>query len=202
MNSKLSRSAFEREHRRLSMQCEKNTIGPLAIIIITISLCIVLLMAYVMAPATDAEPLEPLEPPTLMALSIQVPLDSPTERLVTSARVKSVYDGDTVVLELTKEIRVRMLDCWAAEVRTTDKEEKERGFAAKAYLQSMISSGDKVLVDIPMSNKLQDSLTFGRVLAYIYKDVDGDGEQDNLSAKMIEGGHATKTKTKPEPGIE
>jgi endonuclease YncB( thermonuclease family) len=122
------------------------------------------------------------------------PLEIPQERLVTTARVKSVYDGDTIVVELTKEIRVRMLDCWAPEDRTKDADEKIRGYAAKEFLQSMLEEGDVVLVDIPMTGKLQDSLTFGRVLAYIYKDTDDDAVLDNISAKMVEGGHATRTK--------
>lgn len=122
------------------------------------------------------------------------PLETPSERLVTSGRIKSVYDGDTVVLELTKEVRVRLLDCWAPEIRTRDENEKERGYAAKAYLESLLESGEIVLVDIPMTTKLQDSLTFGRVLAYIYTDVDDDGTKENVSKEMVEAGHATRTK--------
>ena len=44
----------------------------------------------------------------------------PEQNLTTSAVVEEVYDGDTVVVSIQKEIRVRMLDCWAPEVRTKD----------------------------------------------------------------------------------
>ena len=80
------------------------------------------------------------------------------------------------------------------EIRTRDADEKEKGYASKAFLQTLLSEGDIVLVDIPMTPKLGSSLTFGRVLAYIYKDTDDDGEPDYISEAMVESGHATKVK--------
>lgn len=109
------------------------------------------------------------------------------------ATVKEVYDGDTIVVTVTKEYRIRMLDCWAPEV-TGD--EKEEGLRSKQFLESMLVAGDEVFVKVPTTNRIQDSITFGRVLAYVYKDIDGDGEVDNISEQMVENGFATKEKIK------
>lgn len=109
------------------------------------------------------------------------------------ATVKEVYDGDTIVVTVTKEYRVRMLDCWAPEI-TGD--EKEDGLKSKQFLESILVTGDEVFVKVPTTNRIQDSITFGRVLAYVYKDIDGDGEVDNISEQMVENGFATKEKVK------
>ena len=122
--------------------------------------------------------------------------EAPQQNVTTTAIVKKVYDGDTVVVVFQKEARIRMLDCWASEIRTSDPEEKEKGIKAKEYLSSIIKEGDEVLVEIPMTNKLQSSFTFGRVLAYLWKDVNGDGDMETLSTTMVESGHATQEKEK------
>lgn len=122
--------------------------------------------------------------------------EAPQQNVTTMAVVKKVYDGDTVVVVFQKEARIRMLDCWASEIRTSDPEEKEKGIKAKEYLSSIIKEGDEVLVEIPMTNKLQSSFTFGRILAYLWKDVNGDGDMENLSKTMVESGHATQEKEK------
>ena len=122
--------------------------------------------------------------------------EAPQQNVTTMAVVKKVYDGDTVVVVFQKEARIRMLDCWASEIRTSDPEEKEKGIKAKEYLSSIIKEGDEVLVEIPMTNKLQSSFTFGRILAYLWKDVNGDGDMENLSTTMVESGHATQEKEK------
>ena len=122
--------------------------------------------------------------------------EAPQQNITTTAVVKQVYDGDTVVVVFQKEARIRMLDCWASEIRTSDPEEKEKGIKAKEYLSSIVKEGDEVLVEIPMTNKLQSSFTFGRILAYLWKDVNGDGDMENLSTTMVESGHATQEKEK------
>ena len=118
----------------------------------------------------------------------------PQQNVTTKAIIKSVYDGDTVVVIFQKEARIRMLDCWAKEIRTTDPIEKEEGLKAKKFLQSILQEGDEVLVQIPTTHRLQDSMTFGRLLAYLWKDVDGEGKMDNLSEEMVKQGYATQEK--------
>ena len=120
--------------------------------------------------------------------------EPPSPSVTTQATIKEVYDGDTVVVVFNKEARIRMLDCWAKEIRTTDPIEKEEGLKAKKFLQSMLQKGDEVLVQIPTTHRLQDSMTFGRLLAYLWKDVDGDGKMENLSEEMVKQGYATQEK--------
>ena len=118
----------------------------------------------------------------------------PEQNLTTIAVVEEVYDGDTVVVSIQKQIRVRMLDCWAPEVRTKDIEEKELGLKSKEYLKSLLTEDDKIIIEIPMTHRIQDSFTFGRILAYLWKDIDGDGKLENVSEVMVQEGFATKTK--------
>ncbi len=120
--------------------------------------------------------------------------NQPEQNLTTKAVVKEVYDGDTVVVTIQKDIRVRMLDCWAPEIKTRNPEEKKRGEKSRDFLKSLVNIDDKVIVEIPMTDRIQDSFTFGRVLAYLWKDVDGDGKLDDVSDVMIQKGFATKTK--------
>ena len=55
---------------------------------------------------------------------------------------------------------------------------------------------NKTLITIPTTDRLQDSLTFGRALGHVWKDLDGDGKLDNISDYMVKNGHATKNKEK------
>lgn len=118
------------------------------------------------------------------------PPTPPRPGLVTPVRVVEVYDGDTVTVEWTLRARVRLLDCWAPEIRTTDTEEKQRGLAAKAHLQQLCD-GQQALLEIPTSEAsgLQELFTFGRVLGRIWV-----GEQD-VSAQMVRDGFATARKS-------
>ena len=120
--------------------------------------------------------------------------NQPEQNLTTKAVVKEVYDGDTVVVTIQKDFRVRMLDCWAPEIKTRNPEEKKRGEKSRDILKSLVNIDDKVIVEIPMTDRIQDSFTFGRVLAYLWKDIDGDGKLDDVSDVMIQKGFATKTK--------
>ena len=120
--------------------------------------------------------------------------NQPEQNLTTKAVVKEVYDGDPVVVTIQKDFRVRMLDCWAPEIKTRNPEEKKRGEESRNFLKSLVNIDDEVIVEIPMTDRIQDSFTFGRVLAYLWKDIDGDGKLDDVSDVMIQKGFATKTK--------
>ena len=120
--------------------------------------------------------------------------NQPEQNLTTKAVVKEVYDGDTVVVTIQNDFRVRMLDCWAPEIKTRNPEEKKRGEESRDFLKSLVNIDDEVIVEIPMTDRIQDSFTFGRVLAYLWKDIDGDGKLDDVSDVMIQKGFATKTK--------
>lgn len=119
--------------------------------------------------------------------------DNPKPNVTEQAIVKEVYDGDTIVVTVTKEYRIRMLDCWAPEIKGIEKSE---GLKSKEFLETMLKTGDEVLVEIPTTNRIQDSITFGRFLGYIWKDLDNDGTYDNISEQMVKNGFATKEKVK------
>lgn len=113
----------------------------------------------------------------------------PRPGIVSRVQVTDVYDGDTVDVTLTRRVRVRLLDCWAPEIRTHDDEEKRQGLAARNFLKEFAEGQDAIL-EIPTEEAtgLDDVFTFGRVLGRLY--VRGK----NVSAVMVQEGHATATK--------
>lgn len=120
----------------------------------------------------------------------------PNTILEVPAKVVSVYDGDTATLEFNIKANVRLLDCWAPEIRSRNAEEKKKGLASKEYLESLLKTNDEVYVRIPFDGNLSNSLSLSRILGNIYKDIDGDGVKDNISEVMVKKGYATKTKEK------
>lgn len=105
------------------------------------------------------------------------------------ATITRVIDGDTVEVEIKRTIRIRLLDCWAPETRTTDLAEKAKGLKSKKHLQRE-AAGAAVEVSVPIDaeGKFGDAMTFGRVLGHIQRNSDGV----DLSALQVETGHATK----------
>jgi len=114
--------------------------------------------------------------------------------VVLPAKVKSIYDGDTITVEFTVKSNIRLLDCWAPEVKTKDPAEKKRGLESKKHLESLIQPGDNVVLEIPYDGSIGDSVSMSRFLAKVYKDVDGDGKEDNISAIMVRDGYAKEKK--------
>ncbi len=123
-------------------------------------------------------------------------LSKSEQSLTIHGKIKDVHDGDTITVSLTKEFKVRLLDCWAAELKDEDVQERIKAQKAKDFLSSMLKIDDEVSVEIPIYDSLEKSLTFGRVLAYVWKDLDGDGHKENISEEMVEHNHATKHKVK------
>ena len=114
--------------------------------------------------------------------------------LVVPCQVVEVYDGDTVTVEFTLRARVRMLDCWAPEVRSRNADEKGRGLAAKEYLKQL-AEGRRGVLTVPLQGeRLDDLFTFGRLLGHIHL----TGDDESLSEQMVREGHATTTKQKRE----
>ena len=106
------------------------------------------------------------------------------------AEVLSVYDGDTVTLMIDQgmkhfaRVKIRMIGINTPEIRTTDLEEKKRGYEAKDYLKSRIE-GKTVIVHTLKKGK------FGRWLGVIW-DYDENAEElgESLNDEMIRVGHA------------
>lgn len=113
---------------------------------------------------------------------------APRPGWVTPARVVRVYDGDTVIVEVKKRFHVRLLDCWAPEIRTKDPAEKRQGILARDHLAALID-GREVILEVPADGlEIGKSFSFGRVLGQLY--IQGRP----VNEMMIEAGRATKDK--------
>jgi micrococcal nuclease len=106
------------------------------------------------------------------------------------AEVISVYDGDTVTLMIDQgmkhfaRVKVRLVGINTPEIRTTDLEEKERGYSAKNFLKELIE-GKTVIVHTVKKGK------FGRWLGVLWlyeEDMTELGQ--SLNDLMIQEGHA------------
>lgn len=129
-------------------------------------------------------------------------MQEPPKGIVTDAKVINVVDGDTIDLKIEKIIRVRLRDCWCAETRTRDLEEKQKGLAAKDHMEDLLGKRfvyfgrkrfDKdVVLFIPADEdgEIKDVFTFNRVLGHVF--VDGE----DVSERMVMDGHATKKKVR------
>lgn len=107
------------------------------------------------------------------------------------AIVERVIDGDTLDVVLQLPVRVRLLDCWAPETHGIS---ASAGDLSKRALQDLCPHGSRVVVDVPTERATQvsDVLTFGRVLANVFR----DGDEVSVSERMVSGNYATRTKTR------
>ena len=111
----------------------------------------------------------------------------------TPAEIVRVIDGDTLVVRVSRELHVRLLDCWAPESRTTDLEEKHRGLKSKEFLQKLIDDAGvqdaRLFVPTNGEQDLSSVLTLGRVLGKVWL-----ANGTDLSETMVEAGKATAAK--------
>jgi micrococcal nuclease len=107
------------------------------------------------------------------------------------AKVERVVDGDTVdlILDLGFDIhyscRVRLLGVNAPESRTKDLKEKEKGLAAKAYVQDWFDGHPEVYVQTYKDAKGK----YGRILANIFADM---SLEVCLNEQLVDSGHAVE----------
>lgn len=113
---------------------------------------------------------------------------SNTGELSLPARIVRVHDGDTVTVEFKFEANIRLLNCYAPELKT------DAGKESQKFLEQKLDKNKDVIVKMPVSSKLNKSLSLSRFLGEIYQDVDGDGRLDNLSEVMIKNGFAKEKK--------
>jgi endonuclease YncB( thermonuclease family) len=99
------------------------------------------------------------------------------------AKIEHITDGDTYRVSLTFEVNVRVIGTDTPELRSSDKEEKQRGLEAKRYvyehLYEVVNSGEwpqgkTVMLDIPLNSNLSNMFTLGRLLARVEDDKLGD----------------------------
>lgn len=118
----------------------------------------------------------------------------PQRGLTTEALITRVIDGDTVEVQpLLPVMRIRLLDCWAPETRTKDVAEKAAGMDSKNHLKRLLMDGQRVLIEIPGNQELDETLTLGRVLGRIWTH-DNSGQLQNVSELQVAAGHATESK--------
>lgn len=100
--------------------------------------------------------------------------------------VDRIVDGDTIDVTidlgfkiLTKQ-RIRMYGINTPETRTRDKQEKQRGLAAKARLVELLQTEDDIILKSYGVGK------FGRVLGELYIN------DTNVNETLVNEGHAVK----------
>ena len=120
----------------------------------------------------------------------------PQPAWTTKAVVEEVHDGDTLTLVVTRKIRVRLLDCWAPEVKVDNRlpeskraAEKAAGIAARENLKAL-ALGKEVVLQVPTDEDLLKATTMGRVLGTVWV----EGSSKSLNQLQVEGGFATREK--------
>lgn len=135
---------------------------------------------------------------------------APRSGVVLPCEVVEWHDGDTCTLRLTCDVRVRLLDCWAPEVRgrkLTDAEskrsnpeqeailkqiaaEKQRGFDSLNSVLQFAPVGSRGQLEVPLdgAERSDDLFTMGRLLGRLW--IDGK----DVSALQVESGHAKAVK--------
>lgn len=116
-------------------------------------------------------------------------MTAPPHGISARCEIIDVHDGDTLTARVTYDVRVRLLDCWAPEVRGV---EKEAGLRSRGVLAAM-ALGKKGTLFVPTqeAQRPDDVFSFGRVLGSVWI----DGEDADVSSQMVDSGFATKTKT-------
>ncbi len=117
----------------------------------------------------------------------------------TPAKIIRVIDGDTVEVEITRRLNVRLDDCWAPESRTKDLHEKQIGLAAKANLEDLLN-GHSVTLYIPAGDRenISDIFTFSRVVGTLWTDDDSA----SINQRQIEQRFAWPTKAEQKAAVE
>lgn len=115
------------------------------------------------------------------------PATRPPHGWSTQAQVVRVLDGDTIEVEITRKVRVRLLDCWAPETRDLGGPESMKN------LTRLLSDSEVTLLVPTDSDEVQDIWTFGRVLGYVWSKADADKSVNQL---QVEQGHATAEKVR------
>jgi len=114
--------------------------------------------------------------------------------------VIDIHDGDTLTVEVTRQITVRLKDCWAPETgmrngnRRITHDERERGQQSRDELERLLNEcGGVVTLFVPTTKDRSSidaelALTFGRVVGEIWD------EDLNIGDELVRRGFATAKK--------
>lgn len=122
----------------------------------------------------------------------------PPRGITVDGVVTRVIDGDTIVVTTSVEYHVRLIDCWAAESRSTNAQEKAKGLIAKTRMQEL-AAGKAVRVHLPGQENLTAMITLGRVLGRVWLLSDDNPATKDLSTIMVTEKLATPEKQKKLP---
>lgn len=116
-------------------------------------------------------------------------MPAPPLGITARATIERVIDGDTVDVELTIPVRVRLLECWAPELHG---ENKTAGEQAKQQLETLLPPKSRVHLHVPTGevDAMADVFTFGRALGHIYR----YGDDESISQLLVGMGLATREK--------
>ncbi len=107
----------------------------------------------------------------------------PAPALFLPCEIINARDGDSVSVTVSMTVDVRLLDCWAPELKD------QGGIESRDHLRSLAPEGARGVLCVPLHDTLSKSFSFGRILGRI-RLPNGD-----LSDRQVQAGHATKTKT-------
>ena len=109
------------------------------------------------------------------------------------AKLIKVVDGDTVDamidcgFSVFRKERIRLYGINTPEVRTKDKEEKKRGFAAKARLQELIKEGKNEFI---VETRIDKKGKYGRLLGTLRNgNIDKERSYNEI---LLDEGHAAE----------
>jgi endonuclease YncB( thermonuclease family) len=124
---------------------------------------------------------------TLVAFTTQAS-EPPPLGVTSRGKVVRVVDGDTLDVEVTYKVRVRLDSCWAPEKNT------EKGKKAHEDLD-VLALGKPCVMHIPTAEarSLADVLTLGRVVGSVW--IDRYGE--SLNEWQVRKHNAATAKNKP-----
>jgi micrococcal nuclease len=99
-------------------------------------------------------------------------------------KINKIIDGDTIDVDIdlgfciTVSYRVRLKDINAAETRTKDLAEKEKGLATKAWIEKELSREGEWIIETTKEDK------YGRILGTLYL----VGDPVTLNERMLNEG--------------
>lgn len=101
------------------------------------------------------------------------------------AVINEVHDGDTISVSFDFAARIRLIDCWAPELK-----DGVKGQVSKANLIRLTSKNQRCMVEIPLHDDIGKSTSLGRVLGRVTV----QGHDSDLSTQQVQGGFATRAK--------
>ncbi len=114
------------------------------------------------------------------------PTHTKAPALCVPAVINEVHDGDTLTVSVDFSMRIRLIDCWAPELK-----DGVKGQVSKANLIKLTSKNQRCMVEIPLHDDLGKSTSLGRILGRVTV----QGQDSDLSTQQVQGGFATRRKS-------